>query len=62
MAKLPEELADLLSLEILDISHNTFLTLPIVVFKMKKLKELKANDNKIIGKKLRNHKFYVPFY
>lgn len=48
MAKLPDELADLLSLEKLDISHNSFLTLPTVVFKMTNLTQLRANDNKII--------------
>lgn len=48
MAKLPDELSDLGSLESLDISHNSFLTLPSVVFKMKKLKKLNANTNKII--------------
>lgn len=49
MSKLPEELADLVTLQILDISHNSFITLPPVVFKMQKLRELKANDNQIIG-------------
>lgn len=48
MAKLPDELADVESLESLDISHNSFLSLPMVVFKMKKLKKLNANTNKII--------------
>jgi Leucine-rich repeat (LRR) protein len=48
MAKLPDELADLSSLQTLDISHNTFITLPSVVFKMPKLRELRANDNAII--------------
>lgn len=58
MAKLPDELADLLSLERLDISHNSFLTLPTVVFKMKKLKQLNANDNKIIGNYIFTFKYY----
>lgn len=49
MSKLPDELADLLLLQILNIAHNSFITLPPVVFKMKKLKELKACDNQIIG-------------
>lgn len=49
MAKLPDELADLSALEFLDISNNSFLTLPSVVFKMRKLKKLVANTNKIIG-------------
>lgn len=48
MAKLPDELSDLASLESLDISHNSFLSLPSVVFKMKMLKKLNANTNKII--------------
>lgn len=49
MAKLPDELADLSALEFLDISHNSFLTLPSVVFKMRKLRKLVASTNKIIG-------------
>ena len=48
MAKLPDELSDLASLESLNISHNNFISLPSVVFKMKKLKILNANNNKII--------------
>lgn len=48
MAKLPDELCDLNFLETLDISNNSFLTLPPVVFKLKKLKKLIANNNKII--------------
>lgn len=47
--KLPDELADLTQLLRLDISHNLFLTLPNVVFKMPKLRQLKANNNAIIG-------------
>jgi Leucine-rich repeat (LRR) protein len=50
MAKLPDELADMSSLQILDISHNSFLSLPMVVFKMAKLRKLLANNNAIIGK------------
>jgi Leucine rich repeat len=49
MAKLPDELADMSSLQILDISHNSFLSLPMVVFKMAKLRKLLANNNAIIG-------------
>lgn len=49
MSKLPDELADLTLLQNLDISFNSFITLPPVVFKMKKLKEMKASDNQIIG-------------
>lgn len=48
MGKLPDELADLNHLETLDISCNSFLTLPPVVFKLKKLKKLLAHTNKII--------------
>jgi Leucine-rich repeat (LRR) protein len=55
MGKLPDELADLASLEILDISHNSFISLPTVVFKMPKLRRLMANDNKIIGKNLNRY-------
>lgn len=47
--KLPDELADLTQLLRLDISHNLFLSLPHVVFKMPKLRQLKANNNAIIG-------------
>lgn len=48
MAKLPDELCDLNFLETLDISNNSFLSLPPVVFKLKKLKKLIAHTNKII--------------
>ncbi|XP_065083848.1 leucine-rich repeat-containing protein 20 isoform X2 [Ochlerotatus camptorhynchus] len=48
LAKLPDELADLHSLEMLDISYNSFITLPAVVFKMPKLRELRAHNNAII--------------
>lgn len=48
MGKLPDELADLNFLETLDISNNSFLTLPPAVFKLKKLKKLLAHTNKII--------------
>lgn len=49
MSTLPDELADLASLQRLDISHNTFINLPKVVFKMAKLRHLLANNNAIIG-------------
>lgn len=49
MGKLPDELVDLACLEILDISHNSFLGLPSVVFKIPKLRQLMANNNSIIG-------------
>lgn len=48
MHKLPDELADLAQLLRLDISHNLFLNLPSVVFKMPALRHLKANNNAII--------------
>lgn len=48
MSKLPDELAELACLGRLDISHNSFITLPQVVFKMPKLKQLLANNNNII--------------
>lgn len=50
--KLPDELADLACLLRLDISHNLFLTLPTAVFKMPKLRQLKANNNAIIGESI----------
>lgn len=48
--KLPDEFANLAHLLRLDISHNLFLSLPKAVFKMPKLRQLKANNNAIIGK------------
>lgn len=48
LAKLPDELVNLNYLETLDISCNSFLTLPPVVFKIKQLKKLIAHTNKII--------------
>lgn len=50
MSKLPTELADIASLETLDISFNSFIALPQVCFKIPKLRILKANNNAIIGK------------
>lgn len=47
MTKLPDELADLKQLKTLDISSNSFLTLPNVVFKLKNLSKLIAHTNKI---------------
>lgn len=58
--KLPDELADLAQLLRLDISHNLFLSLPKVVFKMPKLRQLKANNNAIIGKHIWIVEF-IPF-
>lgn len=48
MSKLPDEWANLKSLQRLDISHNSFIALPTVVFKMPKLQQLRANNNGII--------------
>lgn len=52
MSKLPTELADIASLEVLDISFNSFIALPQVCFKIPKLRILKANNNAIIGESL----------
>jgi len=49
MSKLPEELADLAELERLDISHNAYIALPHVVYKMPKLTHLCAQNNHIVG-------------
>jgi Leucine-rich repeat (LRR) protein len=49
MAKLPDELVDLSSLHTLDISYNSYMTLPTVVFKIPKLRKLIASNNSIIG-------------
>ena len=48
MAKLPDEIADLKSLERLDISHNTFISLPNSIFRIPQLKTLNASNNHII--------------
>ncbi|XP_066999596.1 leucine-rich repeat-containing protein 20 [Anabrus simplex] len=48
MSKLPDELADLAELERLDISHNAYIALPNVVYKMPKLTHLTANSNHIV--------------
>ncbi|XP_054271695.1 leucine-rich repeat-containing protein 40-like [Macrosteles quadrilineatus] len=48
MSKLPDELADLAELESLDISHNSFISLPLVAYRMPKLATLKANNNHIV--------------
>lgn len=49
MAKLPEEIAELGSLQRLDISYNTYIALPSAIFKIPKLKELNARNNRIVG-------------
>ncbi|XP_046984788.1 leucine-rich repeat-containing protein 20-like [Schistocerca americana] len=48
MSRLPDELADLNELIHLDISHNSFTTLPHAVYKMPKLVKLSAHNNYII--------------
>lgn len=50
MAKLPDECADLASLERLDISYNTFISLPHCTLKMPKLRHINASNNHIVGK------------
>lgn len=50
MSKLPDELSDLEKLERLDISHNSYIALPNVVFKIPQLKYLNAQNNHILGK------------
>lgn len=50
LTKLPDELSSLALLLRLDISHNSFLMLPAVVFKMPQLRQLLATNNAIIGK------------
>ncbi|XP_019868665.1 leucine-rich repeat-containing protein 20 [Aethina tumida] len=48
MSKLPDECADLKSLERLDISYNTFISLPNCIFKIPKLLHLNASNNHIV--------------
>lgn len=50
MSKLPDELSDLEKLERLDISHNSYIAMPNVVFHIPKLKYLNAQHNHILGK------------
>lgn len=50
LTKLPDELSSLALLLRLDISHNSFLMLPAVVFKMPQLRQLLATNNAIIGR------------
>lgn len=49
MSKLPDEFSDLEQLETLDISHNSFISMPHVVFKIPQLKKLCAQQNRITG-------------
>ncbi|CAH1175696.1 unnamed protein product [Phaedon cochleariae] len=48
MSKLPDEWADMGSLENLDISYNTFIGLSDCIFKMPKLRHLNASNNHIV--------------
>ena len=50
MSKLPEELADCVELQRLDLSHNSYVNLPSVVFRLPKIKAIYANNNYIMGK------------
>lgn len=50
MSKLPDELVDCMELRELDISHNSFVNIPPVVFKLPKLKKLNISHNFIMGK------------
>lgn len=59
MGKLPDELSDLRQLEKLDISHNSFVALPAVIFKINKMRHLKANDNHIIGEYRHNNTLFI---
>lgn len=47
LSRLPEEFCDLSALTKLDISHNAFINLPRVVFKIPNLSSLVATDNHI---------------
>ncbi|XP_071444691.1 leucine-rich repeat-containing protein 20 [Hetaerina americana] len=47
LSRLPEEFCDLSALTKLDISHNAFISLPRVVFKIPNLTSLVATDNHI---------------
>lgn len=50
LSKLPDELADLAELVILDISSNAYIALPNVAYKIPKLNKLIAHNNHIVGK------------
>lgn len=50
MSKLPDEIADLGSLQRLDISHNAYIALPDAIFRIPKLERLNASNNYIVGK------------
>ncbi|XP_069982820.1 leucine-rich repeat-containing protein 20-like isoform X2 [Penaeus vannamei] len=48
MSKLPEELGDCIELQRLDLSHNSFVNLPNVVFRLPKVKAIFVNNNYIM--------------
>ncbi|XP_037782622.1 leucine-rich repeat protein SHOC-2-like isoform X1 [Penaeus monodon] len=48
MSKLPEELGDCIELQRLDLSHNSFVNLPNVVFRLPKVKAIVVNNNYIM--------------
>ncbi|CAH1967279.1 unnamed protein product [Acanthoscelides obtectus] len=48
MAKLPDNCPELGSLERLDISYNTFISMPDCIFKIPKLRYLNASNNHIV--------------
>lgn len=48
MSKLPEELADCIELQRLDLSHNSYVNLPSVIFRLPKIKGIYANNNYIM--------------
>ncbi len=45
LSKIPDEVGELLQIEVLDISNNTLAVLPNFIGKLKKLKKLVANNN-----------------
>nr|XP_045584329.1 leucine-rich repeat protein soc-2 homolog isoform X2 [Procambarus clarkii] len=48
MSKLPEELVDCVELQRLDLSHNSYVNLPRVIFRLPKIKTILANNNYIM--------------
>ncbi|XP_066989950.1 leucine-rich repeat-containing protein 20-like isoform X2 [Macrobrachium rosenbergii] len=48
MSKLPEELVDCVELQRLDLSHNSYVNLPNVIFRLPKIKAIYANNNYIM--------------
>ncbi len=49
MSTLPEELTELTQLESVDISHNSFISLPNCLFTAQKISEINAKKNFIAG-------------